>query len=347
MSLHKWIAYLIGFALGCVILIGILRNREPRELHPWHAQTAPDGYYPLEVTDAYGRTMTIQRQPRHLISLAPSVTEILFAMDMGDHLVAVSQWCDTPDQARALRDAGAHVGAMDRPDRERMAQYHADLILGTTLTPPEIYPLLENPPRAHAIAFRHETMEEILSDIRTIGRVLGVPGHAVRLLKHLQQQGDAIDKTIRSIRAATDAPSVLFLLSIENDLQPGWAPGAGTWIDDLLSRSGATNAAAKLGKSWGAVSFESLLALDPGVLIVRDAASEAERAQLARDLAALPAHPVWSNVRAVRDNRVHVVPYGPLNIPGPRLMEAYRSVAGAVWNLDAATAGRRDATSGQ
>lgn len=331
MSWRKWIAYLIGFALGCVILVGILRNREPRAPHPWHAQTAPEGTYPLTVTDAYGRAVEIVRQPRFIISLAPSITEILFAMDMGDHLLAVSRWCDYPAEARALRDSGASIGGIDRPDREAIAAYRPDLILGSTLTPPEIFPLLESPPRTRALALRHESVEEILADIRTIGRILGVPGHALRLLQRMQAEAAAVDTAIAALPPPAVPPAVLFLLSIEPDLQPGWVPGKGTWIDDLILRAKARNVAADLGKSWGALSLESLLALNPEILIVRDSQNPAEAAQLRETLAGLAQHPVWRHVTAVHDQRIHIVPHGPLNIPGPRLMQAYAAIAAAIW----------------
>jgi iron complex transport system substrate-binding protein len=185
---QKILTYLVGFVLGCLILFAIPRqDRDKPKEHPWHAQTAPDGYYPIEITDDYGRTVRLERQPRHFISLAPSITEILFAMDMGDHLMAVTQWCTWPEEAKALRDAGAHVGSIDQPNRETIAAYRPDLIIGTELTPPEIFGAIENPPRTVAMALRHQSMEDILEDVKQIGMVTGVPGKALR--PHQPTQG--------------------------------------------------------------------------------------------------------------------------------------------------------------
>lgn len=327
---HKIFIYAVGFLLGSMVVLSFQRNREPREPHPWHAQTAPDGYYPLTVEDALGRSVSFERQPRHFISLAPSVTEILFAMEMGDHLQAVSQWCDYPEQAKLLRDSGGSIGAMDRPDRELLISYRPDLVIGTTLTPPEIFQTIEDGSRIRTLALSHNDIDGVMADIALIGRATGVPGKSLALVTRLRAGIAGIEQQLEAVRSKPQ-PQVLFLLSIEDDLQPGWSAGEGTWPGDLLVRSHARNAAAALGRSWGQVSFEALLQLNPDIILVRDASSESGRTALRQLIERLPQHAVWGQVEAVRNGRIHILPYGPLNIPGPRLVDAYRSVSAAIW----------------
>ena len=328
---QKILTYATGFALGCLILAVVPREeKQAPKQHPWHAQTALEGTYPLEVTDDLGRTVRLERQPRHFISLAPSITEMLFAMGMGDHLMAVTQWCDYPDEARALRDAGAQIGSMDQPNRELIATYRPDLIMGTDLTPREVYATLENPPGTVAVALAHENMEDVMEDVRLIGRLTGVPGKAIRLVEELKAEQAAVRQAIEPFMGQP-RPQVLFLLSIEESLQPGWAPGENTWVHSLIVEANARNVAAELGQAWGQVSFEALLSLDPEILLIRDGESAEAQAALRECIARLQEHPVWRQVRAVKAQRVHVLPHGPLNIPGPRIMEAYGAVAGAVW----------------
>ena len=332
----KIITYAAGFALGCLILAVIPREQSQPKRHPWHEQTAPDGTYPMEVVDDMGRTVSIASQPRHFISLAPSITEILYAMDMGDHLMAVTQWCTYPEDAKALRDAGAQIGSIDQPDRETIAAYRPDLIIGTDLTPPEIYAAISNPPRSVAVALRHDSMEDILGDIAFIGKITGVPGKALRLIGRLKEQRAAVEASLAPHRL--EPPKrVLFLLSIEDGLGAGWSPGKGTWVGNLIEAAHAENLASVLGKSWGEISFEALLSLDPEILLVRDGETPQASELLRQRIGMLSSHPVWSQVKAVRDNRVHIIPHGPLNIPGPRVMEAYASIAKAVWLHDGTT----------
>jgi iron complex transport system substrate-binding protein len=330
---QKVLTYATGFALGCLVLALIPREKPAPREHPWHAQTAMEGTYPMEVTDDAGRELQFVKQPRHFISLAPSVTEMLFAMGMGDHLMAVTQWCSYPEEARALRDAGAHIGSMDQPNRELIATYRPDLILGTDLTPPEIYAAIEDPPRTMAVVLKHESMEDVMEDIALIGRITGVPGKALRLIQSLKARQAEVAASLEAFQEEP-AKRVLFLLSIEESGQPGWAPGAGTWVDNLLEASNAVNVAGELGMAWGEVSFEGLLALDPEVLIVRDGETPAAQAQLRQQVEGLTDHPVWRQVTAVKAGRVHIVPHGPLNIPGPRIMDAYSAIAESVWPRD-------------
>ncbi|MEX0329934.1 MAG: ABC transporter substrate-binding protein [Puniceicoccaceae bacterium] len=330
---QKILTYATGFALGCLILAVIPREREAPKEHPWHAQTALEGSYPIAIEDDLGRTVRLERQPRHFISLAPSITEILFAMEMGDHLMAVTKWCDYPEEARALRDAGAHIGSMDQPNRELIATYRPDLILGTDLTPPEVYGAIENPPKTVAVALAHDSMEDVMEDVRLIGRLTGVPGKALRLIDELEAEQAAVRMGLEPFASASPK-QVLFLLSIEESMQPGWAPGENTWVHNLIEESHARNLAAELGKSWGQVSLEGLLSMNPEILLIRDGESAQAQETLRARIAKLPEHPVWRQVEAVKRERVHILPYGPLNIPGPRIMDAYCSVASAVWDLD-------------
>jgi iron complex transport system substrate-binding protein len=327
---RKILAYATGFVLGCLILALIPREPAQPKVHPWHGQTAPEGTFPLTVSDDLGRTVTLTVQPRHFISLAPSITEILFAMGMGDHLMAVTQWCSYPAEAKALRDAGAHIGSIDQPDRETIAAYRPDLIIGTDLTPPEIYTAIENPPRTVAVALSHESMADVLEDIRVIGEITGVHGKALNLIQRLQGERRAVEDRI-SAHLQEPRRRALFLLSIEEDFQPGWAPGKDAWVTDLIEASHAVNVAAELGNAWGEVSFEALLALDPEVLIIREGEKPEEQERLEKIIAGLPNHPVWKQVAAVREGHIRTVPNGPLNIPGPRIMQAYALIAEAIW----------------
>ena len=327
----KVLTYGTGFLLGCLILALIPREKEQPKRHPWHQQTATEGTYPMTVTDDAGNTVTLEKQPRHFISLAPSITEMLFAMDMGDHLMAVTQWCDFPAEAKSLRDAGAHVGSIDQPNRETIAAYRPDLIIGTPFTPPEVFAAIANPPKTVAVSLSHDSMDDILHDIAFIGVITGMPGKALRLVSQLRTERAAIETRLEPFKSM-DPKKVLYLLSMEGESRPGWAPGKDTWVNDLIESANGTNVAAELGMAWGEVSFEALLALDPEILLIRDGSTAPEQEQLRAHIAKLPTHPVWKEVKAVQDGRIHILPHGPLNIPGPRIMKAYASVADAIWD---------------
>jgi iron complex transport system substrate-binding protein len=326
----KVLTYAVGFALGCVILAMIPRGDPQPKRHPWHEQTALKGTYPMEVTDDAGRTVQFEKQPRHFISLAPSITEILFAMDMGDHLMAVTRWCAYPEEAAALRDAGAQVGNLDTPNQPMIAEYRPDLIIGTEMTPVEVYADLENPPGTVALSLKHEGMEDVINDIRMIGKVTGVPGKALKLAQELGSERQSVEAMLDAYQ---DLPRkrVLFLLSIDPDGAPGWSPGQGSWVDDLLTKAHAVNVTASLGGGWGQLRLEDLTKLDPDVILLRDSSTQTGQASLRERVASLSQQATWQDLTAVRTGRIHILPHGPLNVPGPRIVQAYRSIAEAIW----------------
>jgi|GEM_PF-1208904 len=326
---QKVLIYGIGVLLGMMILT-VMPRKEPKEPHPWHEQTAPDGYYPLTFTDDYGRELTLERQPRWFVSLAPSITEMLFAMEMGDHLLAVTEWDAYPAKAKALRDAGSSVGAIDQPDLEIIAGLGPDLVIASGHTPAAVLGRIEQLSPARAVSLHHESFADVLADIGQLGRLAGVPGRALALIRSLEARKNVILDLVDSRREHAPCRAVI-LLHLEEGLLPGWSPGAGTWMGDLIEMAHGENIAARLGASWGQLSLEAVLAADPEVIFVKDGATPAAQERLRARVESLAQHPVWSQVSAVRNNRIVMVENGPFSIPGPRMVEALATVAQGLW----------------
>ncbi len=326
---QKITTYAIGVLIGCLILM-VIPRKGPRELHPWHEQTAPHGYYPLSFTDDFGREIEFERQPRWFVSLAPSITEMLFAMDMGDHILAVTEWDEYPEKAKALRDAGSSVGRIDQPDLEIIAGLRPDLVIASNLTPIAVLGRIEEGTHTRAVSLHHDTFEDVIADIGKIGRITGVPARALRLMRSMETKRDQVLEQLEPIRGM-EARRTLFLLHIEDGLLPGWSPGSGTWIGDMIEMIHGENIAARLGSSWGQLSLEAVVDLDPEVIFVKDGATAGSQQRLRARAEALSAHPVWSQITAVREGRVVLVDNGPFSIPGPRMVDALQTLAQALW----------------
>lgn len=328
--LKKVFIYLVGVVMG-IMLIRLFPDKEPREPHPWHEQTAPDGTYPLTVTDDYGRSVVLKTQPRWIVSLAPSITETLFAMEMGDHISAVTRWDDYPEQARTLRESGFSVGDIDAPDIERIHTLPVDLVLGSQLTSQQIYEKIAGVRGLPTLAVDAVDLDDFLeADLPLLGNVLGVPGKALRLRLQIQARRDAVAERLDAVRSQPARRTVL-LLGIEETLIPGWSAGAETWLGDLIEEAHGQNLSADLGKQWGVFPLESLLAADPEAILIRDGSTPEEAEALRERLAALPEHPIWKHLSAVQNNRIGILPYGPLTIPGPRMIDALEAIAGGIW----------------
>lgn len=330
-GLKKVFIYLTGVVLGILILQVIPREEKTEREHPWHAQTAPEGAYPMTLVDDFGREVTLEEQPRWIVSLAPSTTEMLFAMDMGDHLSGVTKWDSYPEGAQRLLDAGFSIGDLHQPDIERIYTLPADIVIGSKLTPINIYERIQRDPRPVAFALDPASLDDLLEhDLPLLGQLLGVPGKALPLVSELRKRRAAVAEGLEVVRSRP-ARRALILLSLEDNLAPGWSPGRGTWAGALLEEAHGINIASKLGTEWGEFPLESLLAENPDVIFFKDGETPEAAARLRERLALLLDHPVWKHLQAVQNDRLVILEPGPLSIPGPRMVDALEAIAVGLW----------------
>ncbi len=312
--------FLLGVVLGMVILTFLPRPpRESTPVHPWHAQTAPAGTYPLTFIDGYGRSVVLPGQPRHLISLAPSVTEVLFAMGMGDHLKAVTDWCQVPQEASGIR----RVGSLDQPNREIIAGLQADLVLGSNLTPFSVYQQFADTGQK-ALALNFSSLEQTFQAIRDLGKILGVPGRALELKGRLQQQLRSLEEKIA--RHRRQPPWRVLLVYDPAQLS---SAGRGSWVGDLLNECGVENLAARADSPWPRLSAEAIIALDPEIVLWARDTHNGMSGQSGWE--PLRAHPAWQSTTAVRENRLLEVDGALFLVPGPRMVETLEALARAIY----------------
>lgn len=321
--------YLSGVLLGLLILRLVPRD-DRGDVHPWHAQTAPEGMYPLEVEDDYGRRVAFPRQPRWIVSLAPSVTEMLAALEMEDHLIAVTD-ADRHPFAEQLKENRMSVGRMDAPDIERIYSLGADVVIGSKLTPLAVYDRAQRSPAPVTVALDARSLDDLLQeDFPTLGRLLGVPTRALEAVKTLRTRRSLVNERLRPVKQG-EPRSAVILLGLEDNLAPGWSPGRGTWPDGLLREAHGRNVAAELGSSWGQLPLESLLSLGPEVIFIVDGATPPAAQRLRRQLEALPSHPVWQHLEAVKEGRIVILEHRSMNIPGPGMVDALEALADGLW----------------
>lgn len=322
---QKIAVYLTGVILGVLVLWIISpgfaprRIGQPRSAHPWHNQTAPNGYYPLAHRDSYGRLVELPTQPRYYASLAPSVTECLFAMGLGDHLVGVTRWCQYPPEASRLTS----VGDINAPSTEILIGLRADLVIGSNLTPRTIFEQLTSA-GLRTVSLSFDDFPRSLESIRILGKLIGIPSAALRLEREMQTRMDAVKA--RALRRTGVPPRVVLLY----DLERLPSAGRGSWPGDLLEFCGAINLAASAPSPWPCLSLEGIVSGNPDYILVACGDNLETGKLLQMRIASLAQDGVWRNITAVQRNQVRLVPEGPLTIPGPRMVEAAESIAHAL-----------------
>jgi iron complex transport system substrate-binding protein len=268
------------------------------------------------VTDDDGRRVTLARQPVRIVSVAPSNTEILFALGLGDRVVGVTTFCDYPAAAAAK----PKIGGL-RPNLETIVAQQPDLVLGIRGTPADVIAALEGQQIPVAI-LNPADFAGVLANLRTVGRLTGTSPAAERLAGEMDARWKAVEARARTVNAR---PRVLYEIDASDPAAIS-AAGAGTFIDAMIAAAGGVNVLAALapGQQYPRVGAEAVLGADPDLILLGDAPFGQTREVVA-------ARPGWGALRAVqRGALVEIADSNITSRPGPRLVDGLDLVAKAI-----------------
>jgi iron complex transport system substrate-binding protein len=261
-----------------------------------------------EATDMLGRRVRVPGVPERIVSLAPSITETVFALGAGEQLVGVTDYCDYPPEARRK----PRVGGIYTPSFEAILALRPAVVLATAESN-----LPEHIRRLEALGIpvyviRPVTFATVLESIRRVGDVLGRPAVAARVVAAMEREADAIARAV----AGAPRPRVLYVLWPN----PLIAPGRDTLITELIRRAGGDSVTAAEPVLYPRLSLETVVERRPErILVARHGTPPGdERVPEIEQLAALAAVP---------GGRVEVVDGDLLHRPGPRMVEALRLLA--------------------
>jgi iron complex transport system substrate-binding protein len=249
--------------------------------------------------------------PQRIISLAPSITEILFALGVGDRVVGVSTYCDYPPEATRID----RIGTFLQPNVERILEKRPDLVIGVP-SPSNRAPVerLEDL-GLHVLIVDPERIAAIQAAIHTIADAVGVPAAGDTLVADMRRQIDAVTARLDG------APRLSVLMLVGRS--PFIAAGAGTYQDELITLAHGDNLAAPTGEAWPTVNLEFIVARGPQVII--DASMGSEEAP-DRD-SAMSFWSGFATIPAVRDRHIYGYRAYELLRPGPRAAATLARVA--------------------
>jgi iron complex transport system substrate-binding protein len=253
---------------------------------------------------AVGATAT---PPMRIVSLAPGVTEILFALGAGGAVVGVSQYCDYPPAATRLPKAGTFL----TPNVEAIAALRPDLIIGPGLSSSRREVRTLEAMGYPTMTVNDSSLDGIEQSIALIGARTGEEEAARRLLGAIQAHIDAVRARLEGTRPRTVVMLVGHL--------PMVAVGRGTFLDDLLHLAGGDNIADLAMQNWPRLSIEYIIAMRPEVIL--DGAMGSDANTPAGFWARYPTIP------AVRDHHVFGYPEDPMLHPGPRVWQSLEILA--------------------
>ncbi|MCW5875250.1 MAG: cobalamin-binding protein [Anaerolineales bacterium] len=271
------------------------------------------GSFPLLITDDMGREITLEAPAARIVSLAPSNTELLYALGAGSQVVGRDAYSDYPAETANTTDIGDTFGALNT---EVIASLDPDLVLAAGITPPEQIASLEALGITVFWLGNPEDFEGLYENIYTVGLLTGRGQEANDLAANLQDRIAAVDDALTGL---TETPSVFYELDASDPAAP-WTSGAGTFIDLIINRAGGRNAAAGLQGDFAQFSIEELLVQNPDVIVLGDA-----NYGVTPELVAQRAG--WDALAAVQNSRVYPYDDNLISRPGPRLVDALEQLA--------------------
>ena len=264
-----------------------------------------------------GNEFTLAAPVRRVVSLAPAATEIMYALGAEGRLVGRTDFCDYPPAAKQKPSVGGYTN----PNVERIVDLKPDLVLAMHGLPQELVDRLTSL-GLQVYGGNAASVDDVLRFITSVGELTDTEASADRLTRTMQAR-------LAAVAARTTAAPRRCRAAYVVDAESGHVAGPHTFVDDLLTRAGATNIAGSAATSWPKLSPEAVLEADPELILVGTSPEAPERSaqRLAQVLATKPG---WSETTAVRDGRVVGVDEDLVTLPGPRLVDGLEAVAKAV-----------------
>lgn len=260
-----------------------------------------------EVTDEAGRRVVVPARPQRIITLAPNLTEIVYAVGAGTRLVGNTTFCDYPPEAKQVEKVGDTL----QPNIERIIALKPDIVFVSTASQLEAFTSQLNERAIPVFVTDSHDLEGVLQSIKTLGDLLGQQEQAEKLLGDLRARVAVVQDKVKDLQPVT----VFYQVSAS----PLWTAGKKSWITDLIRRAGGRSVTGDIEGEWMRYSDEAALASRPEAIII--ATSDSMNGGKMEIAPALQKSP------AVLNKRVYGINGDYLSRPGPRLVDGLEQIA--------------------
>lgn len=291
-----------SFALGVALILVFLSPGCESE-----TSQSPTANIPTrEMTDDLGHSVKIPVAVERAVSLAPNLTEIVFAVGAGDRLVGVTTFCDYPLEAREIRKIGDTIN----PNIENIIALKPQVVLVSTASQIENFTKQLEARNIAVFVTNPNSLEDIYKSIFKIGDIFGKNEEAAKTVENLIKRVGKIETRTRP------ASSVKVFLQISKESL--YTIGKDSFLTDLIGRAGGVSVTADLATAYPKISKETAIALNPDAIIL----SESEDNREPND--------VFKNSPAARNGRVFHIGADLLSRPGPRVVDGLEQMAKAL-----------------
>ena len=274
--------------------------------------------YPMEIEDAFGNKEIIEEEPMKIVSLAPHNTEILFALGIGDKVVGVTTYCDYPEEAMKKHK----IGGFKEFNLERIIELEPDLVLAYGSGDEKENKILRQA-GIKVLGFMPENIDEVIADIKTIGKITGSGAEAETVTLAMKTKRDEILDKLKG----KEKVKVFYEVWHE----PLQAAGKGSFMDELMVLAGGENVAVDEDdieiQAYPIFDLEQLIERNPEIYLTTADIPE-------KTIDSIKDRPGYDEITAIKNNRIYIFEEDKANIvsrPGPRIVEALELVAKSMY----------------
>lgn len=263
-----------------------------------------------EVRDDLGRTVNVPDKIERAISLAPSITEMIFAVGAGDRLVGVTTYCNYPAEASAIEK----VGDTQTPNIEKIIALKPQIVFVSTASQLEAFTKTLEEQGIAVFVSNAKSLHEVFQTMLHLGELFGTKEKAEELVTHLTGRASLV-RHMNSFVEPRAERKIFTRVFVQISNDPLFTIGKDSFLTEVLEYSGGVSVTKDIPTAYPKVSKETALALNPEVIILSDSEDNKEP------------NSVFRNSGAVKNGRVYRINADIISRPGPRLVDALEEIA--------------------
>ncbi len=273
--------------------------------------------FPLTITDDLGRDVTVEAKPQRIVSLAPSHTEILFAIGAGNQVVGVTTYCNYPPEAQDREQIGGFSATTISV--EKIVALEPDLVFSVGEIQRPAIEALEQVDIT-VVALDPNDFDEVYATIELMGRLTGHEKEAAQIMADMKARVAAVQE-----RVATIPEEERLTVFWETYDEPLMTVGTASFTHQLIELAGGVNIFADLTEAYPQVNAEEVIKRNPAVIMGADSMGDKLSTELVGQ------RPGWGQVQAVQDGRIHLFDGDMVSRTGPRLAQVLGEMARALY----------------
>jgi len=270
-------------------------------------------FYPVvKIKDDLGNEITFYEPPKRIVSLAPSNTEILFALGLNKEIIGVTEYCDYPDDAKNKEK----IGGFSNPNLEKIYSLKPDFVFGVRGNPKETLINLTKL-KIDVLAYDPKNLDDLFNLIITVGKITDKREEAYNLVSKMKEKRDSI------VEKADKLKKKKVYLEIWNN--PYMSVGENTYLNKLIEDAGGINIAKKAKGDWPILSQEFIITENPEVIII---------AYMGQNIEEVLKRPGWENIDAVKNKRIYYINPDLIYRLGPRIIDGMEELFNLIHKED-------------